>query len=78
MAEKRVLVLALGNDLIADDGLGPAAARLLAPHLSPQVELKTSAAAGMELLEELVGYEAAIIIDAVQTGKNRPGTVVRY
>ncbi|MEW5878144.1 MAG: hydrogenase maturation protease [Acidobacteriota bacterium] len=78
MAEKPVLVLALGNDLIADDGLGPAAAALLAPHLSPQVELKTSAAAGMELLEELVGFEAAIIIDAVKTGAAPAGTIFRY
>lgn len=78
MGEKRVVVLALGNDLIADDGAGPAAAALLSPHLSPGVELKVSAAAGMELLEELVGYDAAIIIDAVQTGKHPPGTVRRW
>lgn len=78
MAEKPVLVLALGNDLIADDGLGPAAATLLAPHLSPQVELKVSAAAGMELVEELVGFEAAIIIDAVKTGTAPAGTIFRY
>lgn len=78
MAEKHVLVLALGNDLIADDGLGPAAAALLAPHLPPWVELKVSAAAGMELLEELLGFEAVVIIDAVQTGRHPAGTIHRW
>lgn len=78
MAEKSVLVLTLGNDLLADDGVGPAAAALLASHLPPQVELKVSAAAGLELLEELLGFEAAIIVDAVQTESHPPGTIHRW
>ncbi|MCS7182978.1 MAG: hydrogenase maturation protease [Thermoanaerobaculum sp.] len=73
----RLLVLALGNDLLADDAAALVAARRLRALLPPQVVVREAGEVGMALLEELVGFEAALILDTVQTG-SPPGTVHRF
>ncbi|HTQ10571.1 MAG TPA: hydrogenase maturation protease [Fimbriimonadaceae bacterium] len=69
----RTLVLGLGNELLADDGVGIAVARLLRSRLGGAAEVKTASVSGIALLEFFLDYDRAIIIDAVQTGKHRPG-----
>jgi hydrogenase maturation protease len=78
MGESGVLLLILGNELLADDAVGPWAAQLLAPRLPPQVTLRLCSTAGLELLQELVGWPAAVVVDAVQTGRHPAGTVYRW
>lgn len=78
MADRRVLVLALGNDLMADDGAALLVARNLEGELPPEVVVREAGEVGMALLEELAGFEAALILDTVQTGKAPPGTVHRF
>lgn len=73
MASRKVLVLALGNELLADDGVGPAVAQLLQGRLPSFAELRCCRAAGLELLQEFLGFDAAVVIDAVQTGKQPVG-----
>ncbi len=66
------LVVCLGNDLIADDALGPeVAARLRAR----EVEVLESWEGGLGLLDEVVGYERLIVVDTILTGSAPPGTV---
>lgn len=72
----KTLVLGLGNDLIGDDGIGLLVARKLAANRSGAVDVVESNLCGLALLELLIGYERAIIIDAMHTGRYRPGTVV--
>jgi len=72
----RPLVLGLGNDLLADDAVGILAARALKKQLSRKADIVESSLAGLALLEQLVGYQQAVIIDAVQTGCHPPGTVL--
>ncbi|MFH1892500.1 MAG: hydrogenase maturation protease [Candidatus Zixiibacteriota bacterium] len=72
----KILVLGLGNDLLSDDSIGLLVARELSKECSKAVDVIESDLCGLALLDLLVGYERAIIIDAMHTGKHRPGTVV--
>lgn len=74
----RTLVLALGNDIRADDGVGPAAARLLQREWPAGVDIVTSAEAGLALVELLEGYEQAVLIDSIKTGEHPPGTIREF
>lgn len=73
---RRILLLALGNDLLGDDGAGLAAARILRRELEGAVEIVESSGAGFELLELLEGYESVLLLDAIVTGGHPPGTVL--
>lgn len=73
----RPLVLGLGNELIADDGIGILAARNLKPQLQSDVDVVESSLSGLALLDLLVGYNRAIIIDAIYSGHHPPGTITQ-
>ena len=72
------LVLGLGNDLLSDDGFGLAAARALRPEFQGRddVEVVESSLAGLALLDLLIGYDRAIIIDGIRTGRVPAGTLI--
>ncbi|MCW5940605.1 MAG: hydrogenase maturation protease [Fimbriimonadaceae bacterium] len=72
------LLLALGNDLLGDDGIGPLIARVVAAQVGPEVEVVESGEAGLALLELLIGYEGAVIVDAIQTAEHPVGTVLVF
>jgi hydrogenase maturation protease len=72
----KTLVLGLGNDILADDAVGVLAARALADRRSATVDVQETAEHGMALLDHLIGYERVILIDAIQTGSNEPGTIL--
>jgi hydrogenase maturation protease len=69
------LVLCLGNDLRADDGVAWRVADLLEAAPPPGWVVRRSAAAGLYLLDELAGFDRAIIVDAVRTGARAAGSV---
>lgn len=69
-------ILCLGNDLLADDALGRAAAERLAPAAGPDLEVVYAPGAGFALLDHLTGAPPTLIlIDAVRTGRAPPGTI---
>ena len=70
------LVVGLGNDFLGDDGIGILAARRLTDELAGQADVKESNLTGIALLDVLAGYQKVIIIDAVQTTKFPPGTII--
>jgi hydrogenase maturation protease len=72
------LVLCLGNDLLHDDGVGWAVAEALDGDGPAGTIIRRSALSGFYLLDELVGYERAIVVDAVRTGNHPPGTVLSF
>ncbi len=47
----------------------------LSPSANINIDIIEAYAGGIRLMDELVGYDRAIIIDAAVTGKNGPGTV---
>lgn len=72
---KKLLILGLGNELLSDDAVGILAARALREKLKDKADVVESALSGMALLDLFIGYERAIIIDAVKTGRTPPGTI---
>lgn len=71
----KTLVLGLGNDLLSDDGLGILAARALKEKLNGLADVVESSVSGVALLELFLGYERAIVIDAIRTTLQPPGTI---
>jgi hydrogenase maturation protease len=67
-------VLCLGNELIADDGVGPAVAAELR-NRGADVDLAESALDGLALLDDLVGADRLVVVDAILTGSTAPGSV---
>jgi hydrogenase maturation protease len=73
----KTLVLGLGNPILRDDRIGlRVIEELKGFFFDSDVTLQTSTLAGMDLLECLIGFDRAIIVDAIQTG-GEPGTVYR-
>lgn len=73
-----VLVLALGNDILGDDGVAFHAARLLRAEFPESVEVVETGEAGLPLLDHLEPYGRALILDAAATGKCPAGTILRW
>ncbi len=73
----KTLVLGLGNELLSDDGVGLLAIRHLKEQYKGQAELVESSLHGLALIDLFIGYDRAIIIDAIQTGKHHPGEIIQ-
>ncbi len=71
----RILVLGLGNELMADDAIGHLAARELEPRLAGRAVVAATPVHGLALLDEMTGYDAAVVLDAACTGRHSVGTV---
>jgi hydrogenase maturation protease len=70
------LVLGLGNPLLGDDGAGwrvVEAVQRAAP--AARAEFDWHAGGGLALMERLIGYDRAVIVDALQTGRGPVGHV---
>lgn len=72
----KTLVLGLGNPLLRDDSVGLRIARKLQPMLAdePEIEVGLDYWGGLRLMERMVGFDRAIVIDAIRTGAP-PGTI---
>ncbi len=74
---RRALIVCIGNELVADDGVGRAIyERLRAQPLPDRVRLVFLGLGGIDLLEELAGEELLVVVDGVQLG-GEAGTVHR-
>lgn len=79
-----VLVLGLGNPILRDDGVGWRVAEQVGRRLTGTAALPASrdgvtvdcaALGGLALMERMIGYRRAILVDAIRTGIAEPGTV---
>ncbi len=72
-----VLILGLGNPLLGDDAVGWHVIEKLAPRYenTQDVEVGCHPGGGLSLMERLVGYDRAILIDAIASGKDPTGSV---
>jgi hydrogenase maturation protease len=75
----KTLVLGLGNPILGDDSVGLKVAGAVCQQLpsDSDIEVDTDCRGGLHLMERLVGYDRAIIIDAICTGAHPPGTILR-
>lgn len=74
----RTLVLALGNDVAGDDGVGLVTARRLRCLAPADVEIEETGEAGLALLDYMTGYEQALILDAVVSHDVPEGTILPF
>ncbi len=72
----RTLIIGLGNPLVTDDSVGLRVAAELRCRLAghPDVEVVEDYWGGLRLMEQMVGYDRAIVIDAICSGAP-PGTI---
>ncbi len=74
----KTLVLGLGNPILSDDGVGIKVAHEVGKNLSdPQITVSETSAAGLSILDSIVGYDRVIIIDAIQTKEGQAGRIYR-
>jgi hydrogenase maturation protease len=77
---KKVLIVGLGNPILGDDGVGWHVAEKVKKHLEEsysqafhttselQIDVECLAVGGLSLMEQLNGYDRAVIVDAMMTG----------
>ena len=74
----KTLVLGLGNPILTDDGVGCQVAAALKEKLnSPDTDIKDASVGGLNFIDLVSGYDRVIIVDAIQTGKGKPGQISR-
>jgi hydrogenase maturation protease len=73
----RTIVIGLGNPILSDDSVGIKVAAEL-KHLlrkNDGIDVIELYAGGINLMDAMTGYDKAIVVDAMLTGVNKPGTV---
>jgi hydrogenase maturation protease len=74
----KALVLGIGNPILSDDGVGIRVAHEVAENLNdPEIAVSETSAAGLSLLDSMLGYDKVIIIDAIQTKEGKAGQIYR-
>jgi hydrogenase maturation protease len=72
----RTIIIGLGNPILGDDGVGWRVVEALKEQAEAQgVETDLLAGGGIGLMERLVDYQRAVIVDAIATGSHPTGTV---
>lgn len=73
--DHKILLLALGNDILGDDAVGLYAARELGKQFSGQIEILEAPIGGFALVDILHGYERVLIVDSITSASRKPGLV---
>ncbi len=72
----KTLIIGLGNPILRDDGIGIRVAQMIKKQAGEEdVEVIELSVGGLRLIEEMSGHDKAIIIDAIITGENPPGSI---
>jgi hydrogenase maturation protease len=74
------IIIGLGNPILSDDGVGWRVVQLVRDAVREagderRVVVREACVGGLSLAELLVGFRRAIVIDAIMTGNDPPGTV---
>ena len=77
--KKRLTIIGLGNEMLSDDGLGIRVVRELKNRLDDRsVAFEELSVGGLQLFDYLIGTEECIIVDAIKTGTQPAGTLLRF
>ncbi len=73
----KTLVVGLGNPILGDDGIGWQIAQTLQQdkEIPPNVTIECLALGGISLMETLIDFDQAILIDSIVTHQASTGTV---
>ena len=74
----KTIILGIGNPILGDDGVGVHIANELKNQIqNPNITVDEAITGGMNLLDLILGYDKAIIIDAVKAENGEKGEVRR-
>jgi hydrogenase maturation protease len=73
----KTLVIGLGNPILGDDGVGWHVANQILNYNLP-ITVECCSVGGLSLMEQMIGYEQVILIDAITTGRAPTGTVTSF
>ncbi len=80
----KTVIIGLGNPILTDDGVGVKAAYALKNQLAARswlpatpVDVMEASVGGLRLMEMMIGYDRAILVDAIRYGRNHPGHMHR-
>lgn len=73
----KIIIIGLGNPILGDDGVGVRVVNMLKEQIDidDSIEIRVEDVGGLELAEMILGYDAAIIVDAAITQRYPVGTV---
>lgn len=73
----KMIVIGLGNPILGDDGVGWHVAEEVRNLIDPalQVDVECVALGGISLMEHMIGYQRAVLIDAC-VSEEEPGSVI--
>ncbi len=80
----KTIVVGLGNPLLGDDGVGWRIAEEVLMSLSADqpahdnIDVECLALGGLSLMEHLIGYDRAILVDAIELPDISPGHVQKF
>ena len=75
----KTIVLGVGNPILQDDGVGIHVANQLKQRIKdPNITVDEALTGGMNLLDLIIGYDKAILIDAVNIRNAKDGEVKRF
>jgi len=74
----RFIVIGLGSPIMTDDAIGLHVAQAIDDMHMSDVDTLQEAVGGLEILPMIRGYRFAIIVDAILTYQQKPGTVMIY
>ena len=74
--DESILLLALGNDIMGDDGVAFAAAGALRRTFGAEVDVVETSEAGIGLIDRLSPYDRVLLLDSIETGDQPAGTVL--
>jgi hydrogenase maturation protease len=75
---KQRIVIGLGNPILGDDGFGWIVAEEVRTRVGakePNLDIECFSLGGLSLMERLVDYDEAILIDAIHLGQSPAGTL---
>lgn len=79
MEDKRILVVGLGNPILGDDGVGwEVAERVREKTTGLPVDIECLAVGGLRLMEFMIGYQDAIVIDSLTSWENPVGQITSF
>ncbi len=74
----KLVVVGLGSELLGDDAAGLKVVDILKGSFSNKcVDFKKCYSTGFEIMENIEGYDTAIIIDSICTGRHKKGEIVK-
>lgn len=74
--KKRYLVIGIGSPVISDDAIGIRVAEKILEMNLPDVDVDDTSISGLDLIEMMLDYQRVVVVDAIVTRKNEPGTVM--